>query len=172
MYRVAFSLLLFAAFVVSMGSVVRAQDDATSGSATCNFDEDKQLVVEYQRVPMNPKKPSALQLPYGKVWAPGGKAMTLFTNAPVQLGSVFLPTGAYTMFVIPTAKQWTLIVSKSTDVSGAYDEGKDLVRVVLDSGELPSAEPAFRVSFAHIAAKQCNIRIDWDKFGHFTDFRE
>ncbi len=171
MYRVSFSLLLCAAFVVSMGSVLRAQDDTMSASATCNFDDDRQLVVEYQRVPLNPKKPAALQIPYGKVWAPGGKAMTLFTNAPVQLGPALLPTGAYTMFVIPSTKQWTLVVSKSTDLSGAYDEQKDLVRMPLDSGELPSAEPAFRVSFAHVAPQQCNIRIDWEKFGHFTEFR-
>ena len=44
------------------------------------------------------------------------------------------------MFVIPGAKQWTLIVSKSTDMTGAYDEQKDLVRVPMESGELPSPE--------------------------------
>ena len=51
-----------------------------------------------------------------------------------------LPIGAYTLFVIPNSKQWTLIVSKSTDTSGAYDPQQDLVRVPLDSGELPSPE--------------------------------
>ena len=65
---------------------VFAQTSPATGTATCNFDEDKQLVLEYQRVPVNPKKPVALQIPYGKVWAPGGKPMTLFTNTPVQLG--------------------------------------------------------------------------------------
>jgi hypothetical protein len=170
MYRVTYSLLLFASFVVSGGGALWAQDDPLGATATCNFDDEKQLVVQYQRVPINPKKALATQVPFGKVWAPGGKAMTIFTNTPVQIGGVMLPVGAYTMFVIPTGRQWTLIVSKSTDTSGNYDEQQDLVRVPLESGELPSAEPAFMLSFAHIAPPQCNIRIDVDKTGHFTDF--
>jgi hypothetical protein len=89
-----------------------AQGATSTGNATCNFDEDKQLAVEYQRVALNPKKPIQGQVPFGKVWAPGGKPMTLFSNTPIQAGARLLPIGAYTMFVIPTSKQWTLIVSK------------------------------------------------------------
>jgi Protein of unknown function (DUF2911) len=155
------------AIVPALGSLV-AQD--SSASATCNFDEDKQLVVQYQHVTVNLKKPLNMQVPFGKVWAPGGKAMTLFTNTPVQIGSKVLPTGAYTLFVIPNSKQWTLIVSKSTDTSGAYDQQQDLIRVPMESGELPSPEADFSVAFAHLAPQQCNIRIDLDKFGHFAEF--
>ena len=169
MYRVTYSLLLLASLVVSVGGRLWAQDDPMAATATCNFDDEKQLVVQYQRVPINTKKPLALQVPFGKVWAPGGKAMTLFTNTPVQIGNVTVPIGAYTLYVIPGSSQWTLIVSKSTDVSGNYDDQKDLVRVPLDSGELPSPEAAFSLSFAHIAPQQCNIRMDLDKFGHFAD---
>ncbi len=169
MYRVAYSLLLLVSLVVLVGGVLWAQDDPLAATATCNFDDQKQLVVEYERVPINPKKPVAAQVPFGRVWAPGGKAMTLFTNTPVQIGAVTVPIGAYTLYVIPTAKQWTLIVSKSTDVSGNYDDTKDLVRVPLDEGELPSPEPAFSLSFAHTSPQQCNIRMDLDKYGHFTD---
>jgi hypothetical protein len=170
MFRVTYSLLLFASFVVSVGGALWAQDDPLAATATCNFDDDKQLVVQYQRAPINPKKALAQQVPFGKVWAPGGKAMTLFTNTAIQIGAVNLPIGAYTMFVIPKGGQWTLIVSKSTDTSGNYDDQQDLVRVPLESGELPSEEPAFMLSFAHIAPQQCNIRIDVAKTGHFTDF--
>jgi hypothetical protein len=169
MRRVTFSLLLLASLVVSVGGVLWAQDDPLAATATCNFDDEKQLVVQYQRVPINTKKPLALQVPFGHVWAPGGKAMTLFTNSPVQIGAVTIPIGAYTLYVVPGARQWTLIVSKSTDVSGNYDDSKDLVRVQLEAGELPSPEPEFSLSFAHTAPQQCNIRMDLDKFGHFAD---
>jgi len=149
-----------------------AQGETPTGTATCNFDEDKQLAVEYQRIAFNPKKPVQWQVPFGKVWAPGGKPMTLFTNTPVEVGSRNLPIGAYTMFVIPTSKQWTLIVSKSTDMSGAYDEKQDLVRVPMDSGELPSPEPAFSAAFEHVAPSQCNLRLDLEKTGHFVPFQK
>jgi len=149
-----------------------AQGTTSSATATCNFDDEKQLAVEYQRVVLNPKKPVPGQVPFGKVWAPGGKPLTLFTNTPIQVGARNLPIGAYTMFVIPAAKQWTLIVSKSTDMSGAYDEQQDLVRVPMESGELPSPELEFSVAFEHVTPGQCNIRLDLDKTGHFVTFQK
>jgi hypothetical protein len=96
----------------------------------------------------------------------------MFTNTPVQVGSRELPIGAYTLFVVPNSKQWTLIVSKSTDTSGAYDQAQDLVRVPMDNGELPSPEDSLNVSFAHVSPQQCNIRIDVEKFGHFAEFHQ
>ncbi len=147
-----------------------AQGTTSTATASCNFDAEKQLTVEYQRVSFNLKKPLSSQVPFGKVWAPGGKPMTLFTNTPIQIGSRNLPMGAYTLFVIPESKHWTLIVSKSTDTTGAYDEQQDLVRVPMESGELPSPEPEFSVSFGHIAPDQCSMRLDLDKNGNFTMF--
>ncbi len=172
MHRVTSALLLLACVVTLSGVAAWAQDDSSGASATCNFDEDKQLVVQYQHVPINPRKPISAQVPSGKVWAPGGRAMTLFTNAPIQIGSRNLPIGAYTLFVVPNSKQWTLIVSKSTDTSGAYDPQQDLVRVPMDSGELPSPEENLSVSFAHVAPQQCNIRIDLEKYGHFASIHQ
>jgi hypothetical protein len=172
MYRVTSSFILLISFAVIFGGILRAQEDPAAASATCNFDEEKQLMVQYQHVPFNLKKPLSTQVSFGKPWAPGGKAMTLFTNTPVQIGSRLLPVGAYTMFVIPNSKQWTLIVSKSTDTSGAYDEAQDLIRVPMESGELPTPEPTFSVAFAHVAPQQCNIRVDAEKTGHFATFHQ
>lgn len=148
------------------------QDNPTTASAACNFDEQKQLVVEYQPVALNARKPLSTQVPFGKVWAPGGKPMTLFANTPVQAGSHVLPVGAYTIFVIPTSKQWTLIVSKSTNTSGAYNEQDDMMRVPMDSGELPNPAANLGVGFEHAGPGQCNLRLDLDKFGHFVTFQE
>jgi hypothetical protein len=170
MHRVTSFVIVLVSLFVACAAF--AQDDPTAATATCNFDADKQLVLQYQHVPFTPKKPLSLQVPFGKVWAPGGKPMTLFANTPIQIGDRTLPIGAYTMFLIPNAKQWTLIVSKSTQTTGAYDDQQDLVRVQMESGELPSPEPEFRVSFAHIAPDQCSIRVDMDKFGHFAVFQE
>jgi hypothetical protein len=168
MHRVLSFFLLLTS--LSLASPMCAQD--SGGTATCNYDDDKQLVVQYQHVTINLKKPLSLQIPFGKVWSPAGKPMTLFTNTPVQIGSRNLPIGAYTLFVIPNSKQWTLVVSKSTDVNGSYDEQQDLVRVPMESGELPSSQPEFSVTFAHIAPDQCNIRLDLEKTGHFVVFQK
>ena len=57
-------------------------------------------------------------------------------------------------------------------MSGAYDEQQDLVRVPMESGELPSPELEFSVAFEHVTPGQCNIRLDLDKTGHFVTFQK
>jgi len=76
------------------------------------------------------------------------------------------------MFAIPTTKQWTLIVSKSTDMSGKYDEKMDVVRVPMELGELPAPEPQLKVSFAHVAPDQCSLRLDIASMGNSAIFKQ
>jgi hypothetical protein len=67
--------------------------------------------------------------------------MKFLTNTPVAVAGTDIPIGAYKMFVIPDEKKWTLTISKSTDTSGKYDEQQDLVRIPMQFGKLPEAEP-------------------------------
>ena len=170
MHRLISLAIVF--ILIAFAGVVYAQDNASGGTATCNFDEEQQLVVNYQHVSINVKKPLSIQVPSGKPWAPGGKPFTLFTNTPVQVGGHNLEVGAYTLFVIPGSKQWTLIVSKSSDMTGAYDPTQDIVRVPMGSGELPSPEADLSVALEHYGPGQCNLRLDLDKYGHFVPFQK
>ncbi|HZD31142.1 MAG TPA: DUF2911 domain-containing protein [Candidatus Angelobacter sp.] len=137
------------------------QDASSNATATCNFDSSKQIAVEYQGTEVTTKKKVfGNEIPYGKVWAPGGKPMTLFANTPVAIGSEKLPIGAYTLFVIPEEKKWTLIISRSTDTSGKYDEHQDVARIPMECGQLPNPEPQFSVYFAHDGSSECNMRLD------------
>jgi len=154
------SCFVLVAFLFLTGAAL-AQVTPSSTTVTCNFDADKQLAAEYQRFQVNLKKPLfGHEIPSGKVWAPGGKPITLFANTPVEVGGKQLTVGAYTVFVIATPKLWTLIISKSTDPSGKYDETMDLVRVPMESGELPAPEPQLSLAFAHVAPDQCSLRLE------------
>ena len=168
-FRYSFFLtvsLLFCSSLLGQGT--------TSGAtASCNFDSKKQVAVEYQRMTVNVKKPVfGEEIPYDKVWAPGGKPLALFLNSPVTIGGREIPTGAYTMFVIPSEKQWTLIVSKSTDTSGRYDEGEDLARVPMEYGKLSRPENEFSIYFAHVARDQCSMRLDLESARAWVIFQE
>jgi len=166
------SYFVFISFL-SLSWAALAQQSSPTATATCNFDADKQLAAEYQRIAVNAKRPPlGREIPYGKVWAPGGKPITLFTNTPVEIGGANLAVGAYTMYVIPTTKQWTLIISKSTDTSGKYDEKMDLVRVPMESGELSAPESQLEVSFGHIAPDQCNLRLELATTGAWAVFQK
>jgi hypothetical protein len=156
--------------LVYFTSAAFAQDASSSATVTCNLDADRQLAAEYQRIKVNLKKPLFGQIPSGKVWAPGGKPITLFANTPFEIGGKQLTVGAYTLFVIPTPKLWTLVVSRSTDTSGKYDQTMDIVRVPMESGELPSPDPELNVAFAHIAPDQCNLRLEVATVGCYVSF--
>ena len=148
--------------VVSVSSI--AQTAGSNATTACNFDPNTQLAVEYQKISVNPKKKVlGGEIAYGKVWTPGDKPMKLFTNTAVTVAGKDIPIGAYTMFVIPEEKKWTLIISKSTDTSGKYDEQQDLARIPMQFGKLQRAEPEFTAYFAHVAANQCNLRLDLQK---------
>ena len=171
MQRVASLILALVSFVLIPYGLAFAQD-ATS-TATCNFDQDKQLAVEYHRFTVNPKKFSfGRDVPYDKIWAPGKKPLTLFTNFPIDVGGTQLAAGAYTMFLIPARKQWTLVISKSSDTSGAYNQQDDLARIPMESGELPSPESNFSVYFGHVAPNECSMRVTLANLGTWVVFQE
>ncbi len=164
---------VFSASLLLTTTTAYAQGTSSNATATCNFDKTKQVAVEYQRIAIDVKKKLlGNDIPYGKVWTPGGKPMTLFTNTPVSIGDKDIPVGAYTLFVIPEEKKWTLIVSKSTDTSGKHDEKDDVARVPMQVGELPNPESEFSVYFAHVAPTQCSMRLDLDQARAWTVIQE
>jgi hypothetical protein len=72
-------------------------------------------------------------VPYGKVWRTGANAATtLTTDRDLMIGHLSVPAGKYTLYTIPNAKEWTLIVNKQNGQWGTeYDEKQDLGRVTL-----------------------------------------
>ncbi len=166
------SLVSVVCVVAVFLSGVPAMFGQEPSTAVCNFDPNAQLAVEYQPMSVNLTKPVfGHEIPYNKVWAPGGKPMTMFVNQAVAVAGKEIAPGAYTMFVIPSAKGWTLIISRSTDTSGKYDDSKDLVRVPMEWGELSSPEGTFSIYFAQTAPGQCTMRVDLEKARAWVDFR-
>jgi len=144
----------------------RKTSKSTRSNATtvCKFDKTKQISVEYQPIGFKAKKKAlGNDIPYGKVWAPGGKPMTMFTNTTVVVDGKDIPVGAHILSVIPDQNAWTMIVNRNTDISGKYDDQQDLARIHMNFGELSSPESQFSVDFAHVAPDQCNIRLDPQK---------
>jgi hypothetical protein len=171
MYRVIFVLLLAA--IVLPAPTLFAQGTTSLATAACNFDANSQLTVEYQRLTVNSRKPVfGHEIPYSKVWAPGGRPMTLFANLPVAIAGHDIPVGAYTMFLVPSENQWQLVISKSTDTSGRYDVSEDLLRVAMQTGQLPNPEDEFSVYFAHVAPGQCSMRVDLEKERAWVTFEK
>lgn len=158
--------MILALTLAASGSLAWGQDSTSTNpgpaTASCNFSDQQQLAVQYQKLDLGKKAKDFIgrQVPYGTVWEPGKQPLTLFTNSAVSIAGSNLPIGAYTMYFIPDKKQWTLVVSKNTNRSAAYDQSKDVVRAPMEIGQLPSPEPEFSVYFAHTGPKECTMRVD------------
>lgn len=71
-------------------------------------------------------------VPYGQVWRAGANEATTFTtDQPLTVEGQTLPAGTYSLFTIPTEKQWTVIFNKTSQQWGAYkyDQKQDALRV-------------------------------------------
>ncbi|MCI0433987.1 MAG: DUF2911 domain-containing protein, partial [Gemmatimonadetes bacterium] len=88
------------------------------------------IEVEYSR-PSLRGRPLALLVPDGQVWRTGANDAThLRTDRALRFGSVSVPAGTYTIFTLPSAAGWKLIINRQTGQAGTdYDQGQDLARI-------------------------------------------
>jgi len=162
-----FSLILLLELVIA--GPLFAEQQKGLVTASCTFSDSKQILVRYHNPTAGNKK---RQPPFGKVWAPGGSAMTLFTQSALAVDNSLIPIGAYSLYVIPEAKNWTLVVNKNVTTDQNYDQRQDLLRVPMPTGTLGHPVEKLKVYFGHVAPKQCNMRIYFGKIGAWTEFKE
>jgi hypothetical protein len=96
--------------------------------------------------------------PAGKIWRTGADAATtLTTDKMLMIGSLMIPAGTYTIYTIPDAKTWKLVVSKQTGQSGTeYHEDRDLGRTDLKVETLPKSAEQVTIGFANNT-----FTVDW-----------
>jgi len=150
------------------GTLALAQDsESQSQTAYCTYADDTQISVRYDASGKNKEEPKN-----GKLWEPGGSAMTLYTQGPVVLNQVEIPVGAFTVYVVPGKKEWTLVVNKNVTAGGKYDVAQDLVRAPMELGDLNPPVKPLQVALAHMAPKTCTLRLYYGNVGAQVDFVE
>ena len=132
-------------------------------TTTCNLDDGRQVYIRYTAVSAKEKPPN------NKPWAPGGTAMTLFTEAPLTLGSSLIPLGAYTVYPIPAKGNWSIAVNKNVTPGAAYDEKQDVARSVMETAQVEGVSETLEVAFAHVG-NRCTLRVYIGKAASFVDF--
>jgi hypothetical protein len=164
--QIGLSILLVALACATVTSLAVAQsDEQSSASAVCTLDDGKQVSARYTPVPV-----TRAGVPTDKVWAPGGSALTLFTESTLMLGNTPIGVGAYTMYLLPGKKEWTLIVSKNMKVDQAYDQQQDLARAAMSTGTLGDNVSELRVTFGHTGPKKCELNVDFGKTKAWVEF--
>src|SRR4030088_2060661 len=127
---------LFAVATFASAQMGMEQDKSKRPSpparAECKFSDGKTGKIDYSSPRAKGRKIFGDLVPYGKVWRTGANESTTFvTDSPVVVGGQNVPAGSYTIFTVPEADKWTLVISKKTGEWGTDypGPGEDLVRV-------------------------------------------
>jgi hypothetical protein len=135
--------------------VLKIQDKAT---------EPLVARVIYSRPQKNGRTIFGDLLEYGKVWRLGANEATEieFFQA-VKVGGTKIKKGRYTLYCIPNADKWTIIVNRETDTWGSfkYDETKDIARIDVPVQKQTEVLESFVMVFEK-AATGASLNIGWD----------
>ncbi len=155
------ALLVFTILTVTLFATGQASPPA---SATCDLGGGKTIKTDYSSPRLKGRKMVGGQDPYGKVWRNGANSATTFvTSADVVVGGKMVPAGSYTLFVLPTADKWTLIINKKTGEWGIpYKyESDELARIDMKMSAPASAVENFTIAYDKTATG-CTLREEWD----------
>ncbi|MGC2625969.1 MAG: DUF2911 domain-containing protein [Candidatus Udaeobacter sp.] len=122
--------------------------------------------VDYSRPNKNGREIFGGLVPYGKLWRTGANAVTKikFSRA-VTLGGKEIPAGEYALFTIPTANEWTIILSKDAKVQSAadYKQENDAVRITATPESLPTTIETFTIALNDVKGASATLDLLWDR---------
>lgn len=120
--------------------------------------------VVYSRPQKNGREVFGGIVEYGQLWRLGANEATeieFFKDAIVGKNKV--KKGRYTLYAIPQADSWTIILNRDTDTWGAfkYDQKKDVARFSVKPEKNVEMAEAFSMYFEPSSAG-ANLFIHWD----------
>ena len=123
----------------------------------------KQITIKYNSPRLKGRAIGTTIVPYGQVWRTGANpATTLITASNLKIGTLNVPAGTYTIYTLPSASQWLLIVNKQTGQWGTeYSEAQDLGRTPMTSKALPASQENMSISFENTSGPTTELHIKW-----------
>ncbi len=157
-----FTLLAFAFTTAAFAQAGNRPSPAAS--ASCDLGAGKTIKTDYSSPRMKGRKIYGGLVPFGEVWRTGANEATTFvTSSEVVIDGKTIPAGSYTIFTVPTADKWTLIINKKTGEWGIpYKyESDELARLDMKVSRLPSPVEDFTISYGKMG-EGCTLQMDWE----------
>ena len=179
------NIVLGLVFVVAFGLVVSdvafAQDKDVRASLAASVSQtlgvDTMVTIDFSRPGVKGRKIWGELVPYGM--APGNKyskdkpfpwraganeKTTIEFSSDVTVNGNALPAGKYSIAMIPSEDDWTVIFNKNSEGWGTYDydESLDALRVTVTPEEAPFQE-WLRFGFDDLAGTSAVAFLHWEK---------
>jgi len=153
----------------ALTTLVSAQQDKSKrpsppASAQCKFSDGKTVNVDYSSPRVKGRKIFGELVPNGQVWRTGANEATTFVaDTNLSVGGTNVPAGSYTIFTVPNADKWSLVISKKTGEWGTdyAGEKEDLARVPMSVSKTSAPVENFTISFDQ-KGSSCTLNLDWE----------
>lgn len=123
------------------------------------------ITMEYSRPGVKGRTIWGELVPYNEIWRAGANRSTKIEfSTDVSINGKVVPAGKYSVYVIPTEKEWTFIISSYLDGWGVgdYTEATDAVRVTV-SPEKSEMTESLLFSIDNITSKSATVSLSWEK---------
>ena len=126
--------------------------------------DGKTVSIHYNAPSMRGRKIFGGLVPYDKVWRTGANpATSLKTDINLKIGSATVPAGSYTLYTLPSASGWKLIINKQTGQWGTkYDQSQDLARVDMKTDTLSSPQEVMSITLEPFHDKTSSLHVRWE----------
>lgn len=155
-------LLITTTLILATVGFATAQQKKTPASppaeATAMFG-GKAVSIKYGSPSVKGRKIFGGLVPFGEVWRAGANSATaLHTETDLMIGSLSVPKGDYTIYVLPSATEWMLIINKQTGQWGTeYSQSNDLGRVKMTVKAAPALVEAYKMTLTATA-----LQLEWE----------
>ena len=161
--------LIFTLFVATICSSAFAQNYSVPAVSPRQKVEHQfsisNVSVDYSRPAVNGRKVFGDLVPFGDVWRAGANSSTKITfGQNVKFGSESIAAGTYSMFIVPQAKEWRIILNKDIQRWGAYsyNETLNVLDITVPTEKLKSKIEYLEMVFMPTTDGKLNLAIAWD----------
>jgi Protein of unknown function (DUF2911) len=109
-------------------------------------------------------------IPYGKLWRTGANEPTIFfAPIPLKVAGVSVEPGVYSLYTVPGAKEWEVIVNRSVsqwgEESNYTDEVKaqEVGRAKVKTETVASPVETFTIRAEPAKPKEAALVLEWEK---------
>jgi hypothetical protein len=165
MKKLLISALFVSGILISQAQSVKTPSPSPAQTVKQEFGLGN-VELSYSRPGMKGRKIFGDLVPYNAVWRTGANAATTISfSDEVTIGGTKVPAGKYGLLTIPGASEWTIIISKQTDVTSpaAYKQDQDVVRVKASAVTMPFEIETFTIMTSAIKSNSMEVGIMWDK---------
>ncbi|HET6767176.1 MAG TPA: DUF2911 domain-containing protein [Chitinophagaceae bacterium] len=170
MKKISLFVIASCLFIYSEAQQLNTPQPSPTANIKQNFALSN-IEISYSRPGVKGRKVFGDLVPYGKVWRTGANNATTITfGEEVMIGGKKVPAGKYGLLTIPGQSEWTIIISKQTDVTSPadYKQDQDVVRVQAKPETMPFSIETFMINIDNIKSNSCEIGFGWDNV--YTSF--